>query len=234
MTNCAIFLMAKYSSERMNGKVILDMNGMPALEVLIRRLLKTGLPIYVLSTDNDSDRQHIKPIADKYGLIYHEFPVGNPVKQQYMCSLKHKIEWVINQDADDLLTCPDTILKVYNSIGSSDYITTKGLPLGMNVFAYNRRVLDGLDFNLNTGWGSILANRNRLEIVNNEDLYHAIRLTMDYPLDADTIRLILEKCKHNDVESGLISWLKANRHLMLNETLNTEYWQKYYAERGGI
>ena len=226
--NCAIFLTIRIKSTRTPNKALLEINGETVTDILIKRLQKTKIPIILCTTDEPEDKRYLKPIADKYGLGYHEAPAGNIIKQHLDCAKKHGIDFIINQDGDDILSTPEVIQAVYNhTIGKKHIfpIKTVGLPLGLNVIGYPARKLTEIDFDKDTNWGAQIFTGKHTEIKFNYDI--PARLTMDYPEDLTVIETILTHCKRNLLVGGICDYLQKHPEIaQINLHLNGEYFRR--------
>jgi spore coat polysaccharide biosynthesis protein SpsF (cytidylyltransferase family) len=226
--NCAIFLTIRIRSTRTPNKALLEINGETVTDILIKRLQKTKIPIILCTTDEPEDRKYLKPIADKYGLGYHEAPAGNIIKQHLDCAKKHGIDFIINQDGDDILSTPEVIQAVYNHTTGKKHIfpiKTVGLPLGLNVIGYPARKLTEINFDGDTNWGAQIFTGKHTEIKFNYDT--PARLTMDYPEDLTVIETILTHCKRNLLVGGICDYLQKHPGIaQINLHLNEEYWKR--------
>jgi spore coat polysaccharide biosynthesis protein SpsF (cytidylyltransferase family) len=224
----AIFLTTRINSTRLKNKVLIEINGQTVIEILINRLKKCKIPIIMCSTNALNDSLFLKPIAARHGLAYHEAPAGNIIKQHIDCAEKYGVDWIINVDGDDTLTCPEVINAVYHAINRNEHkipIKTEGLPLGLNILAYPAEYLNKIDFKSDTGWGAQITKNSYYSIKFNYDL--DLRLTLDYPEDLEVITDILTNCKRNMTVGGVCTYLKKHSEIAkLNLWRNKEYWDR--------
>jgi spore coat polysaccharide biosynthesis protein SpsF (cytidylyltransferase family) len=226
--NAAIFLTIRINSTRIPRKALLEINGETVTEILIKRLKKTNIPIIICTTDEPEDKKYLKPIAEKYGLSYHEAPAGNIIKQHLDCARENGIDFITNIDGDDILSAPEVIQAVYNHAISKKYlfpVKTVGLPLGLNVIGYPTRKLVEINFDKDTNWGAQIFKGKHAEIKFNYDI--PARLTLDYPEDLTVIETVLTHCKRNLLVGGICDYLQKHPGIaQSNLHLNEEYWRR--------
>lgn len=228
MKTC-IFITARYHSSRLQLKQLHKLVDHTATDVLIERLKKTKLPIVMCTPGTREDAEFMKAIASWHNIGYFAGNNNNIIERHYNCALTHDVDYIVNIDGDDILTCPETVLTVANVIESTGFnvVTTEGLPLGMNVFAYNKNILGKINFNSDTGWGERILDNDRLIIKSKRDCYD-MRLTMDYDEDVEVITDILINCKNNETVSGIIDYLDKHPETVdKNKSKNDGYWERY-------
>lgn len=204
--NCAIFLTVRVGSSRLPQKALLETKGETVIEILIKRLKKTGLPIIMCTTNEPEDKLYLKPIADKHGLGYHEAPAGNIIKQHADCCKQNNIDYVILSECDDWLCCPEVINAVYFQAEKLKFkraVKTEGLPFGLNIIAYPVENLN-VDFSSDTGWG-VHVTHDAYALKFNYD--RPYRLSMDYICDAEVMENIYLNCKRNECVGGIVKYL---------------------------
>jgi spore coat polysaccharide biosynthesis protein SpsF (cytidylyltransferase family) len=205
--NCSIFLTVRIGSSRLPRKALLEINGETIIEILIKRLQKTKLPIIICATNTPEDRQYLKPIADKYGIGYHEAPAGNIIAQHLDCCKKNDIDYVLLSEIDDWLISPETFNAVYFQAKELEFkkaVRTEGLPYGMNVISYPAENLSKTDFSGSTGWGVHVTKDAHILKFNYDRPY---RLSMDYLLDAELMENVYLNCKRNEHVGGIVRYL---------------------------
>lgn len=205
--NTCIFLTMRIKSTRLPNKPLLEINGETVTEILIKRLKKTGIPIIMCATTEPEDRKYLKPIADKYGIGYHEAPAGNIIKQHADCAQEHDVGYIILSEIDDWLIAPETINAVYHKARELRFkkaIRTEGLPYGMNVIAYPVENLEKTDFSTDTGWGVHVTEDAFMLKFNYDRPY---RLSMDYLSDLEVMENVYLNCKRNEIVGGIVKYL---------------------------
>jgi spore coat polysaccharide biosynthesis protein SpsF (cytidylyltransferase family) len=227
MKTC-IFLTTRYGSTRLPGKHLTDINGKTLTDILIKRLKRSKIPIIMCTPDTPEDNLRMKAIADRNNIGFFSGERQNIIKRHLDCALKHKIDFIINADGDDILVTPETIQSVYYCVQQMKEllpIRTVGLPLGLNVIAYPVSKLKEVNFDTDTGWGAQLFKGRYVEIPFRYD--HDYRLTMDYSEDFDVIEAVLTKCKRNMTVGGICDWLLKHPDIAKsNLYLNKKYWER--------
>jgi len=122
----------------------------------------------------------------------------------------------------------------------SSYVSTKGLPLGMNVAGYTTDFLEESLKNINqqvleTGWGKIF-DADKMETIAiasfKED--DNLRLTLDYPDDASFFKKIIEFKGQEIISTGdkeLIDLIIENGFDKINSALSEEYWTNFNKQK---
>jgi len=206
----------------------MNINGETVTDILIQRIKKCKIPIIMATPDTLEDRLFMKPIADRHKIGFFCGDKENIIKRHIDCAEKYGIDWVINVDGDDILTCPEAINAVYHAIRHSEHkipIKTEGLPLGLNILAYPTEYLKKIGFPGSTGWGAQVTKSAYYSIKFNYD--QDLRLTLDYAEDLSVITDILTNCKRNMTIGGICSYLKKHPEIAkLNLWRNEEYWKR--------
>jgi spore coat polysaccharide biosynthesis protein SpsF (cytidylyltransferase family) len=226
--NTAIFLTTRYGSKRYPGKHLTQINGIPETGILLERIKRCKIPIIMVTPDTLEDKLFMKPVAERHGIGFFSGEVENIIKRHADCAEKYGVDWVINVDGDDTLTCPEVINAVYHAINRNEHkipIKTEGLPLGLNILAYPAEYLNKIDFSGSTGWGAQVTKNAYYAIKFNYDYNY--RATLDYSEDLSVITDILTNCKRNITIGGICSYLKKNPEIAkLNLWRNEEYWKR--------
>ncbi len=226
MKTC-IFLTARVGSTRLTNKTIMQINGETVTDILIQRLKHANIPIIMCTTNEQDDRQFLKPIADNHGIGYHEAPAGNIIAQHLDCCVVNNVDYVILSEGDDFLCCPEVINAVYFQAEKLKFkraVRTEGLPFGLNVIAYPRENLESTTFSGNTGWGvHVTQDAYKLKF-NYERNY---RLSMDYLSDFEVMENVYLNCKRNLYVGGIVKYLDKHPEIAnLNLHLDKKYWER--------
>jgi len=126
-----------------------------------------------------------------------------------------------------------------NLLNGADYISTSGLPLGMNVMGYSSKVLrektkDLNNGKLDTGWGYIFDTvSNKINVEFNVPNATAIRATLDYIEDLEFFKKVfneLNPIEINNSKDICDKIISKSLHL-INSDLNERYWQNFESQR---
>ena len=235
----AIFITTRIGSTRLPKKAKLMVTERQTVtDVLIERMKKVPLPIWLVVPNTVEDI-----VAFTYQSNVHKVRLAtgdeeNILKRHFEIARRFKFpgnSWIINIDGDDILAMSPIVIDLVGSIAmyddnrDIDCVTTRGLPLGLNVFAYRYSYLKEKwpRYRCDTGWGEYLLRGTTCGIVEYQDWYDKARLTLDYKEDYELIKHIICKCKNSDTKQGMKKILKNKRLLSINRFRNEEYWERY-------
>jgi len=225
----AIFLTTRCGSNRLVNKALLHINGETVTDILISRLKKTRIPIIMAVPDTPEDKKYLEPIAKRNAVGFFMGDADSPLKRHIQAAEANKVEYIINIDGDDILSCGEIVQSIYYHITQLKGlvpIKTTGLPLGLNIIAYPTECLKGINFDSDTNWGAQIFKGRHKEIKFNYD--EPYFLTMDYAEDFALIDDILTHCKRNLYVGGICSYLKKHPDIAkINYNRNEERFARW-------
>jgi spore coat polysaccharide biosynthesis protein SpsF (cytidylyltransferase family) len=148
------------------------------------------------------------------------------------------VDAVVAVDGDDILCSIDAMAAVRDGmLRGEKYVSTSGLPLGMNAFGYRRdflaaSVAGNEHKTLETGWGYIfdpsrLANQS-LDL--GLDAPERLRFTLDYPEDYEFFKAIVEHFGDEIFtakDKGIVSCVLAQGLQRLTDPVSQKYWENF-------
>jgi len=223
----AIFITTRIGSTRLENKAMLRIGGETTTEILIHRMKKVGLPIFLVTPTTDEDKRLIGMIAKRNKVKHFMGDNTNIIQRHYQCALKNKIDFIINIDGDDILACPEVVENLYGVADHClpDCIYTKGLPLGLNVMGYKRSAIERIYFNNDTGWGSQIIHSCDPKIIN-YDGFGDFRLTLDYDEDLQVISRIIEAREDANLVD-ICNYIEKENLNDINSFRSKEYWTRF-------
>jgi len=144
----------------------------------------------------------------------------NNVLQRYRECLSHIcVPFAVIVDADDVLVCVNTIVKMLEFEGSTDYAMAVGLPYGGAPSGLSREIIDRmLDDNASpNGWGaSVHSYSQATKTVVCEELppgVENLRISLDYPEDLDFLRYLFAQLGNPEDVSlrGAVEYIMQNK-----------------------
>ena len=191
------FITARMGSTRLKDKHLLQICGKPALRLLIDRISKSSefLKDYqnfvICVTTGTVEKNHLLEMITKNTSAEIYFGSQNNIPYRHLSAARDLgVDYIVSIDGDDLLIDVTRINLVISGLQKGyDYVTTKGLPLGMNISGYSIKALeqkehDLQDISLETGWTQIFEVENtKFHQISGFEKYQNIRATLDYKED---------------------------------------------------
>jgi spore coat polysaccharide biosynthesis protein SpsF len=107
----ALVIQARMSSSRFPEKVLGPLCGIPMLMWTINYCREINLPLFVLTSTNESDNQLVG-MLEKNDVSYYRGSLENVVSRYLSFMREHQVEKVVRISGDSPLINPDVILKV--------------------------------------------------------------------------------------------------------------------------
>jgi spore coat polysaccharide biosynthesis protein SpsF (cytidylyltransferase family) len=180
----------------------MNIDGKPMLEYIISRLkISKKITDVIIATTTSPTDNSLVDYLEKKNIPYYRGEVDDIVERFYRGALKRKADVVVRIWGD----CPlvdasviDIMLEEYHK-RNADYVHNVDYPFGMNAEIYNLKVLEHLFQNVSDLFYrefpfEYVRNNNKFNVVkvkykkNVSDL----RLTIDYPQDAEIVLGIVE------------------------------------------
>jgi len=225
----AIITQARVNSTRLPNKIFLQANGNTFLDYHIERLKSTGIPIFIATTNNGTE----KPIVDyskQKGLQCYKGDEQNVLKRFYECAKEYGIETIIRTTSDCPLIDYNIVANGIRQYQEQDnkrvYYSNsidRTYPRGMDYEIFSFELLkeafesaaDEADKEHVTPyiWKNKSGNVKILQDINTED-QKDFRLTLDTVEDELLIRILIEQFDaHNKSCNEIVDIMKKNEYL---------------------
>ena len=143
----ALAIQARTSSVRFPEKVLSPLRGAPMLLWTINYCRKVNLPLFVLTSTDESDDQLIGMLEKNY-VSYYRGSLENVVSRYLSFMKEHQVKKVVRISGDSPLINPDVILKVIaqdQELADADLTTNvfpRSFPKGQSVEVIPRKSLE--------------------------------------------------------------------------------------------
>ena len=188
----ALVIQARMSSSRFPEKVLSPLCGIPMLMWTINYCRKVNLPLFVLTSTDESDDQLVG-MLEKNDVNYYRGSLENVISRYLSFMREHHVKKVIRISGDSPLINPDVILKVITQDQKSadaDLTTNvfpRSFPKGQSVEVIPRKSLELLsDRNLSesdiehvTPYFYANSKEFRINNLNNDEDLSFINLSVD-------------------------------------------------------
>ncbi len=225
---CAI-IQARFSSTRLPGKVLREINGRPMLSYMMERVdAAKNIDKVALATSIDSSDDPIEELCRKDNVLYYRGSLDDVLDRYYQTALRLKADTIVRLTGDCPLIDPkmiDDMVDVYKN-SNYDYVANTlppkwTVPEGMDIEVFSFK-------NLKRAWSEAKKPSDREHVTfyfwNNPELFSvsrynlktdlsAYRLTVDYPEDFEVIEAIftaLYPKKRIFTMEDIIEFLKDN------------------------
>ena len=209
-----IFIPVRLESKRLRSKHIIEFLNTSPLEILVKNLSTIkGIKkknIIICSPKNNLNKK-LKNYCKKINCSFFQGSENNLIKRFYECNQKFKFNLIAEVDGDDILTDPNVLnncIRLINN-SSTDFIYTKGLPVGLNCKVFTSNALNYVNSivgskNNEDGFMYYFYKSQKLKkkILNYKKVIKNSRFTLDYSSDLEFIKYIysyskLYKLKYN-------------------------------------
>jgi spore coat polysaccharide biosynthesis protein SpsF (cytidylyltransferase family) len=140
----AIFITVRSGSSRLPNKCLLEINRMPVIQHLIRRVKRSKLKdkIILCTTKLKADDTLCR-IAKRQGIDYFRGPVEDKLMRWQDAAKKFKVEFFVTADGDDLFCEPELIDLAFAQYKRShpDFIEAKNLVCGAFTYGIKAQAL---------------------------------------------------------------------------------------------
>lgn len=245
----------RLASERLPGKALMPICGRPVVYHLLDRICATRniispKDVVVCTTEEASD----DPLEDavlSYGCSIFRGATDDIIRRFRDAMIAYAFDVVMQPDGDDPLSSYeylDLTIDYLRANPEVDYVTSVGLPLGVNVKSFTRKGIDkvfsGYRSERNdTGFASLfsqtgLCNAAEINALGTAHKHDDSRLTLDYQEDLDVFRAIIgalyEPGRVFDT-STLVCFLNENPQILeINKGVEKVYWERWQQKRAGI
>ncbi len=216
----ALLITARMTSERMPGKVVADIGGMPALTLMLRRLKSVADHIVVAVPDDETSWPIELAIPPDVASIYFGHPI-DLLSRLAGAARSVGAASVVMTGADCPLTEPLVVRLALSALESNPNanVQTRGWPIGLNVQAVSTESLyaadrEATDPDERMFYNAFFDRRpDRFPLITvtrpGADEYPH-RVTLDTAEDLALVRRIVDELGPDCTGEQIIAWLHAN------------------------
>ena len=218
----ACIITVRNSSTRLPNKAILKIsNEFSAIDILIKRVQKTELPIIIATSKEPSD-DIFEDIAQKHKVKIFRGSLINKIKRWYDCFIHFEIENALLVDGDDLSYNYEIAKRAMTLIKNSNIdmvLNPSNIICGFFTYALNKNGImklyniaksEDIDTDVNHKFIQ-LANLNTSFIdLNENECNKEIRLTLDYEEDLNFFKKLYENISITATGNEIVNFLNNN------------------------
>ena len=194
----------RLKSKRLKNKPLLEINGLPMIVHMIRRIKKFDhlFSNIIICTSTNSQDNPLEEIAYKENIDIFRGSENDVLKRYYETSVKYKLDFLIKTGADNPLVSLDFAKDVikYAKEKSPGLITLTKLPIGLFFYGISpislKKVIDRKTVNDTEIWGHLFKKQDDIIIydfpINSEYIRSNYRLTVDYFEDFKVVQMIFK------------------------------------------
>jgi spore coat polysaccharide biosynthesis protein SpsF len=209
----AIFVTARLRSSRLSEKMLIDIEGRPALWYCLDRMSKPVSPdVRVVCTTTSADDARIAEFAESQGWKVFRGDEEDVLRRYLGAATLYGIDFFVNVDGDDLFCSAehvDLIIERYSQT-SADYISCEGLPFGGAPIGVKVCALQDVCSRKGEadtqGWGKYFVQSGlyHVEMVYADEALRRpeYRMTLDYREDLEFFRTVVSEMDPN--HAGLL------------------------------
>ena len=227
----ALVIQARTSSSRFPEKVLSPLCGTPMLLWTINYCRKVNLPLFVLTSTDESDDQLIGMLEKNY-VSYYRGSLENVVSRYLSFMKEHQVKKVVRISGDSPLINPDVILKVIaqdQELPDADLTTNvfpRSFPKGQSVEVIPRKSLELLrdrslsESDIEHVTPYFYANYKEFKInnLNNTEDLSSINLSVDTKEDLLRVNQFMALNSLN-YSSSALSWEKFSKAIVESRIL---------------
>lgn len=137
-----LIVLCRYSSSRLPGKILKEINGKPLLQHIIERLKKTCVENIIVATSNEKSDQPIVDFCSRNNIDYFIGDLHNVADRFAKCCEAYSLDYGIRINGDNLFIDPFTIDQMVkiaqeNSFNLVTNVPGRTFPHGMSVEIVN-------------------------------------------------------------------------------------------------
>ena len=236
----------RLSSERLPGKALLPVSGRPVMHYLLDRIAATkhvARENMVVCTTTDAEDDRLVAAVEGYGASVFRGDRDDIVKR-FRDAVRHfGFDAVVQVDGDDPLTetlYMDLTLERLLADPKLGIVWSEGLPLGVNCKSFTAKALETVSEHYRAGQNDTgfiyyftktdLVEKAIVRPISADHVMDGVRLTLDYDVDFELFRKILEALDRDDHVAPLaeiIRFLRAHPEVAaINSGLDEQYWQR--------
>lgn len=242
-----ILITARLGSTRLPDKHLLEVNGNPIMSYLLNRILRgfgneieNGKAEVIIATSAEPFNLKFKQLNPSVSCFYGD--IRNIPLRHLQTAYNFGLDYIVAVDGDDILCSVQAMKDVAEMLKAGEkYVTTKGLPFGLNTFGYSTKYLEkSVQKNnekvLETGWGRIFEEKMATKKHYSDVKAHEkkLRFTLDYEEDLNFFSHIIKDLKNQIFEmsdSELVSYVLENKIYKINKARIEEYWNNFNTQK---
>ena len=233
-------IQARMGSTRLPGKVLMEIDGVPLLEIMMTRVTQSKLlDKVIIATSTLSNDDQIEEFCKKNGYVCFRGSENDVLSRYYDCAKKYNANVIVRLTADCPLIDPLVINDVINLyyINNVDYAVntvppeTSTFPDGSDVEVFSLKALE-------KAYQEAISPNDREHVtfyfwksnhgfsikqLIQENDWSKFRFTVDYPEDFDVVKFIIKKLKSRKIFGHLddiVSIIESNPKI---KQLNSKY-----------
>jgi len=220
MIECGLILTSRIKSSRLENKVLQKINGKPAIEILLDRLINNKYPV-ILAIPENSDNDVLAEIAEQKGIEVYRGYDESPLHRLTYCAIENDFKNVVRVTHDDILI--DQIV-LMNQIkmhirGNKDYTFCRKIPDGCAAEVIRtdilKEVVDLVGDKPVEFISYYIKNKyDTFEYYPDKEFQYPFRLTMDYEEDLMLLRLIFASLAEPIGTLDIINFLKRHPYFL--------------------
>ncbi len=199
----AFLIKVRLNSTRLPQKAMLEVNGIPLVQHMIKRLKHANYPnlVIIVCTSKNKENDSLEKIAKEEGVEIFRGNDTDVLQRFYDAAIHFGCDYILKAGADNPLIATEWIpkaLEVYKE-KKPGLMTLTDLPIGCFFYGVDikslKQVIDKKNETDTEVWGGIFEEFgiSRINIPVPEALHRpGYRLTVDYPEDFELIKKIIE------------------------------------------
>jgi len=217
----AAIITVRLNSKRLENKALMNINGLTAIEILIKRLKKlNNVSNIILATCNHKNLRTLKKICKKEKINYFVGHEKNVLRRIINCAEKFKVNKIVRITGDDIFR---DITKLDNAIlahehSNKDITIMKNIPYGLGSEIFNLDVLKFIEEKRNKLSDSSHLTwfiNNKIFKVNTIDCkylnFNKMVFTLDYHIDLNIMRFVIKNLGIFFTTNKLINFCNRNK-----------------------
>ena len=239
--NIVAIIQARMGSTRLPGKVLMEVDGAPLLELMLSRVLKSKLlKKIIIATSTESEDDLIENFCNKNGYECFRGSENDVLTRYYECAKIYNVDVIVRLTADCPLIDPvviDDVVKLYIESGVDYAANTvppeeSSYPDGSDVEVFSFKALEKSFFRAEKDserehvthylWKS--NNGFKIVQLKQENDWSKYRFTIDYPEDLQVVKFIIEELNRRNSFGSLnevIEIIDANPDI---KKINSKYY----------
>jgi len=241
-SNTTIIVQARMGSERLPGKVMREINGVPMIGIQLKRIRESGYKV-VVATSNKKENDKLSEYVSSLGIDVYRGSEENVLERYYETAKKFNSEFIVRVTGDNPLIDGKFIRQTMHSISEFPdrfYISTgrsKTFPIGLSFEAFPFSLLEEAYFNAKSKaekehvtpyMHQNLPGNIEINVVKNSEDKSNIRLTVDTEDDFELIKILIEKFNcHKKTLPEIIEIVDKNPRLLeINKNIIQRKWNE--------
>ncbi len=202
--NKAVFITVRTGSSRLPKKALLEINGKPTIEYLVRRVkLSKKSDMIVLCTTESKEDEVLCQIAERNGISFYRGSTNDKLERWRGAAKMYDVEFFVTADGDDLFCEPELIDLAFGQYEKDhpDFIEGKGLICGSFTYGIKTTALEKVCEIKDTDDTEMMwvyftdTGLFKTDVLKNVPLFFKrpeIRMTLDYQDDFEFFKTVIE------------------------------------------